>query len=184
MKHLLFSALVMTASISSLQAQKYFTRSAHIDFFSHTKIEDIKADNDAATLVLDSQTGQVEISCTIKSFEFEKALMQEHFNENYMESDSYPSSTFKGKLENIASVSFVKDGVYTTQATGTLNMHGVDRNITTPVTITVKEGKITAETHFEVSPKDYNITIPGAVRQQIAESIAVNVKASLAELQR
>ncbi len=184
MKQILVIAAAFTLSTGNLDAQKYFTRSAHIDFLSHTKIEDIKADNDAATLVLDSQTGQVEISCTIKSFEFEKALMQEHFNENYMESDTYPSSTFKGKLDQIAAISFQKDGVYKSQAVGTLTMHGVEKSISVPVTFTVKDGKITAEAHFEVNPKDYNINIPGAVRQQIAESIAVNVKASLAELQR
>lgn len=119
MKHILCTIGFFIVCFTVI-GQKYFTRTAHIDFYSHTPIEDIKADNHSSSLVLDASTGQIEVSCAIKAFEFEKALMQEHFNENYMESGKYPNAIFKGKIEDIASVAFTKDGTYTVNATGKL----------------------------------------------------------------
>jgi len=184
MNKVLFTFVALAISASALQAQKFFTRSAHIDFFSHTAMEDIKGDNNSATLVLDAANGQIEISCAIKAFEFEKALMQEHFNENYMESNTFPNATFKGKIENMSSISLSKDGSYATKASGTMTMHGVDKVMTVPVTFTVAGGKITGDSKFAVNPNDFKITIPGPVRSKIAEAIDVTVKANLAELKK
>jgi len=183
MKHL-WSIFLLVATCLSAGAQKYFTRTAHISFYSHTPIEDIKADNHSASMVFDVSTGQIEVSCAIKAFEFEKALMQEHFNENYMESTKYPNSTFKGKIEDIHSISFTKDGTYTATATGKLTMHGVENAVSIPVTFIVKGDQITGTTAFIVNPNDYKITIPGAVKGKISESIEVNVKANLAEFKK
>jgi hypothetical protein len=180
----IFLLSLLTGSALFGQAQKYFTRTAHIDFYSHTPVEDIRADNNSASMVIDAATGQVEVSCAIKAFEFEKALMQEHFNENYMESSTFPSSSFKGKIENIQSVSFTRPGTYRSKATGTLTMHGEQKTITVPVTITVAGEKITGETTFAVNPNDFRINIPAAVKGKISESIEVSVKAGLTELKK
>src|SRR5688572_18821627 len=123
-------------------AQKYFTKSGSVNFFSKTPMENIDATNKKATCVIDSKTGQIEIALLMKAFEFEKALMQEHFNENYVESDKYPKATFKGNITNIASVNFTKDGSYPVDITGKLTMHGVTKDMKTKGSIIVKNGKI------------------------------------------
>ena len=96
---------------SSLFAQdKYFTKTGKISFFSKAIIENIEAHNRSVTCVLDTKTGNLQFSVPIKGFEFEKALMQEHFNENYAESDKFPKSTFKGTITDISTVNLQKDG--------------------------------------------------------------------------
>ncbi|MCC6600532.1 MAG: YceI family protein [Crocinitomicaceae bacterium] len=178
----LLALVLITASVSC--AQKYFTRSGYIHFFSTTNVEDISADNNKATVVLDAGTGAVEISCLIKAFEFEKALMQEHFNENYMESDTYPKSVFKGKVENIKAVNFFRDGTYSSQVSGEIFIHGVTKTIFANVTFVVSGGKIETNTNFSVNPKDYNITIPDLVKNNISENIRITVKSTLEELKK
>jgi hypothetical protein len=91
-------------------AQKFMTKNGYIGFYSHTPVEDIKADNNQVASVLDVSTGEIAFQVLIKSFQFEKALMQEHFNENYLESDKFPRSTFSGKITNISEVNFSKTG--------------------------------------------------------------------------
>lgn len=182
-KVLTILGIALLASTSTF-AQKYFSREGHVNFFSDTKMEDIKADNKKATVVLDAATGAVELSLLIKSFEFEKALMQEHFNENYMESDTYPKASFKGKIDNLAAVNFKKDGTYNTTVTGDLTMHGVTKKTTINVTIKVAGGKISANSKFQVVPEDYKITIPNTVRDNIASKIDVTVDATLEELKK
>jgi hypothetical protein len=182
-KHIaIFAILIATATTT--QAQKYFTRAGYLGFFSDTKMEDIKGDNNKVNFVLDAATGQLEISGLIKAFEFEKALMQEHFNENYMESDTHPKTSFKGKVDNMAGVNLKKDGTYSSKVTGDLTMHGVTKKITVDATFKVAGGKITCESKFDVVPEDYKITIPGTVRDNIASKIAVTAKANLEELKK
>ncbi|MFZ4785093.1 MAG: YceI family protein, partial [Flavobacteriales bacterium] len=176
-------AIALLASTSTF-AQKYFTRTGKVTFFSDTKMEDIKADNNKTNVVLDATTGAVEISLLIKSFEFEKALMQEHFNENYMESDTYPKASFKGKVDNMSAVNLKKDGTYNATATGDMTMHGVTKKITINVTFKVVGGKITGETKFYIVPEDYNIKIPNTVRDNIASKIEVTATAVLEELKK
>src|SRR4030042_5500221 len=101
--------------------------------------------------------------------------MQEHFNENYMESDKFPKSSFKGKINNPAKIDFTKDGIYPAEVTGDLTIHGVTKTVTATGTIEIKAAIITAKTEFTVSPKDYNIEIPALVENNIAKSIDVTV---------
>lgn len=91
-----------------LAQTRYMTKTGYIGFYSHTPVEDIKADNNQVASILDSQTGEMVFNVLIKSFVFEKALMQEHFNENYMESDKYPKASFKGKVSNLEKIDFSK----------------------------------------------------------------------------
>ncbi|MEZ4799595.1 MAG: YceI family protein [Flavobacteriales bacterium] len=184
MKKVLSIIVLFTAFAGSMNAQKFFTRSGHVHFFSDTKMEDIEADNHKASVVLDGATGQVEIALLIKAFEFEKALMQEHFNENYMESDTYPKATFKGKVENMSAIDLKKDGTHNVKVIGELTMHGVTNKVTIEATIKVAGGKLTCTTKFYVVPEDYKITIPNTVRDNIASKIEVNVDATLEELKK
>ena len=101
--------------------------------------------------------------------------MQEHFNENYMESDKLPKSSFKGKITNPGKIDFKKDGIYPAEVDGDLTIHGVTKTISSTGTIEIKAGIITAKAKFTVSPKDYNIKIPALVEKSIATSIDVSV---------
>ena len=156
-------------------AQKYFTKNGTISFFSKTPLENISADNNQVVSVLNTQNGELNFSLLIRNFHFKKALMEEHFNENYMESDKLPKATFKGNISDPAKVDFTKDGTYNTTVTGDLTVHGVTHKISAPATITIKNGSVAADSKFMVKPADYNISIPKIVRENIAETIEVTV---------
>jgi polyisoprenoid-binding protein YceI len=169
---ILFAAtfLFLTAN-----AQKYMTKNGYIGFFSHTTMEDIKADNNQVASVFDISTGDLVFQVLIKSFHFEKALMEEHFNENYMESDKFPKSTFKGRIANLAAVDFAKPGKYNVTVEGDLNMHDVTNKVSVAGTIEVVAGGINAASKFNIVPEDYKIAIPGVVKDNISKNLEVTV---------
>jgi polyisoprenoid-binding protein YceI len=111
----------------------------------------------------------------IKSFHFEKALMEEHFNENYMESDKFPKSTFRGKITNLSSVDFSKPGKYDVTVEGDLNMHDITNKVSAKGIIEVVQGGVNASSKFNIVPEDYKINIPGVVRDNIAKTLEVTV---------
>lgn len=156
-------------------AQKFMTKNGYIGFYSHTSMEEIKADNNQVVGALDTSTGEMVFQALIKSFHFDRALMEVHFNENYMESDKIPKSVFKGKITNLASVDFSKPGTYDVTVEGDLTIHGVTNKISTKGTIEVVSGGINANSKFSVVPEDYKITIPGVVRNKIDKSMEVTV---------
>jgi len=151
------------------------TRNGYIGFFSGTPIEDIKADNNQVASVIDISTGEIVFQVLIKSFKFAKALMEEHFNENYLESEKFPKSTFKGKITNLAAVDFSKPGQYEVIVEGDLNIHDVTNKVSVTGSIEVIPGGINANSKFNVVPEDYKIKIPAIVRENIAKIIEVTV---------
>lgn len=163
-------------------AQRYITKSGHIKFFSSTPLENIEAHNRTVQMALDSKSGDVVFKVLMKSFQFEKALMQEHFNENFVESHKYPNSTFQGNVIDIDKVDFSKPGKYDVQVKGTLTIHGVSNEINKPGVITVKDDGVHAEAEFLIAPADYNIEIPAPVRKNIAKEIEVTVDCDLKKL--
>jgi polyisoprenoid-binding protein YceI len=169
--------ILFTISFLFLAAngQKFMTKNGYIGFSSHTAIDDIKADNNQVAAVLDISTGDMVFQVLIKSFHFEKALMEEHFNENYMESDKFPKSTFRGKIINLSSVDFNKPGKYDVTVDGDLNMHDVTNKISVKGTIEVVQGGVNASSKFNIVPEDYKINIPGVVRDNIAKTLEVTV---------
>lgn len=173
MKKLLVLLLIVTTA--TVHAQKVYTKNGNISFFSKSPLENIKADNNQVVSIIDTQTGDLQFSLLIKSFQFDKALMQEHFNENYMESDKYPKSIFKGKVEDISKVNFSKDGTYPVTVNGELTIHGVTNKTSTPGTITIKNGVASGSSTFFVKLADYKISVPKLVRDNIAESIEITV---------
>lgn len=178
MKRIILGALLLCAT-QSLYAQKYLTRTGKISFYSATPLENIEAFNNEAAAVMDAKSGEVIFQAPIKSFKFEKALMQEHFNENYMESDKYPKAEYKGTVTDISSVNFAKDGSYNVHTTGKLTMHGVTNTVTVPGTIVVKGNTATINCKFKVVPQDYKIEIPKLVEGKIAKQIEVTINSSL-----
>ena len=179
MKRFIFAVAVIVFFYSAATAQKVFTKNGLVSFFSTTKMEDIKADNNQVLCVLNTQTGDLQFSLSTTGFHFAKALMEEHFNENYIESSKFPKATFKGIAGDISKIDFTKDGNYTVSVKGDLTMHGITKNITAPGTITVKGGKITAASKFMAKLADYKISIPGAVKNNISESIEITVNCNL-----
>src|SRR5258708_24327801 len=128
---ILLSLLIIVINSNSY-AQVYYTKNGRISFFSKTSLENISADNNQVISVLNIETGVLEFSVLNNAFQFPKAKMQEDFNENYIESDKYPKSTFKGNITDISSISSLKDGSYNVNVKGDLMIHGTSKNITTP----------------------------------------------------
>lgn len=182
-KIIAFSIFFLVGS-NTISAQKYMTKNGTIKFYSETPIETIEATNNQVNAALDSQTGDLVFKVLIKSFQFEKALMQEHFNENYMESDKLPNSTFQGKVTNISAIDFKKEGSYDAIIEGDLTIHGVTQKISEKGTFTVKTGdKVHGHSTFKVKPADYQIKIPKTVMQNIAEMLEVTVDVELTKMQ-
>lgn len=155
--------------------QLYFTKNGRISFFSKALIENIKADNNQVISLLNTQTGDLQFSVLINAFHFPKAMMEQHFNSDYMESGKYPKSTFKGKVNDMSLVDVGKDGKYNVNVTGALSIHGVTKNITAPGAIIIKEGEFSANSTFKILLKDYNIKIPAIVVNNISENIEITI---------
>jgi polyisoprenoid-binding protein YceI len=158
-----------------VNAQKYITRNGLISIYSETPVETIKADNNQVAGALDTSTGEIVFEVLNRSFHFDRALMERDFNENYIESEKYPRSTFKGKIVNLSDVDFTKNGTYKVNVKGDLTIHGKTREISEPGTIAVSNGNIEADSKFHLVPEDYDIKIPGVARNKIDKSMMVTV---------
>jgi polyisoprenoid-binding protein YceI len=172
---LIAAQLIFSFLCLSGYSQKYMTKNGYIGFYSHTPIEDIKADNNQVASVLDIASGEMVFQVLIKSFRFEKALMEEHFNENYMESEKYPKAIFKGKITNLSAVNFSKNGTYDAIVEGDLTIHNVTNKISTKGTIEIVTGGINATSKFMIAPEDYKISIPWIIRDKINKTLEVTV---------
>lgn len=171
-------------SISGVYSQKYMTKNGLIKFYSETPMETIEATNNQVNAALDSQTGDLVFKVLVKSFNFEKAMMQEHFNESYMESDKFPNSTFQGKITDITAIDFSKEGTYEAVIEGNLTIHGITKKISEKGTFKVNAGdKVSATSTFNIIPSDYSIKIPELVVKNIAEAIEVTVNIELSKMQ-
>ncbi len=175
MKKILIAASLIFILCNACIAQKYFTKNGTISLFSAANIENIKADNNQVMSVLNTQTGDLQFSLLIKNFHFKKVLMEEHFNENYMESDKIPKSTFKGIITDVNNVNFTKDGTYPVTVSGDLSMHGVTKKISSDGKISVSGGKITGTSVFKIALADYNISVPKVVENNISKTIEITV---------
>lgn len=176
MKKSIISFLLLACFCQLNSAQKYITKNGHIWFYSHTPMEDIEGHNRQVVSSIDCTSGELAFALLVKSFIFKTALMQEHFNENYMESDKIPKAGFKGKVDNITNIDFKKDGTYPAEVSGDLTIHGVTKHISTKGTIGVKGTTISANAKFVIIPKDYDIKIPSLVENKIAKEIQVTVE--------
>lgn len=174
-------ALFIMASVSFAQG-RYFTKTGKITFISKAPLEDDEAVNKTVTAVLDSKSGAIQFAVLMKGFEFEKALMQQHFNEDYVESDKYPKSEFKGTIANNSEINYAKDGSYKVKVTGQLTIHGVTKNISATGTLKINGGKIDANSTFNVLLFDYNIKIPAIVKDKVSNSIKITVDCNLEPL--
>jgi polyisoprenoid-binding protein YceI len=153
----------------------YFTRSGSVSFFSSTPIEDIKAKNDQVTCVLDAESGQASFRIPIRGFTFKNALMQEHFNENYLESEKYPNASFSGFIEGWKDTKF--NAIPTPiMISGEMTIHGIKQKIKENGTIQMKNNKIYGNATFNLFVADYGVEIPKIVRENIAKSLSIDIE--------
>jgi polyisoprenoid-binding protein YceI len=179
MKKIAYFILIALSLTISCQAQKYATKNGLIRFYSDAPLEKIEAINRQVNAALDVSTGNFVFRVLMKSFTFEKALMQEHFNENYVESDKFPNATFLGIIANIKDVNFSKEGSYPVAIEGKLTIHGETKQITEKGTFEVKEGKLVGKTKFNIILSDYKIDVPGTVVNNLSKTIEITVEVVL-----
>ena len=174
------TTLFLTCIIAfNLKAQLYKNKVEQgiISFYSKTPLEDIDAISKKATVVLKTSTNDIQVGVPLISFKFKKPLMEEHFNENYVESEKYPTCTFKGKI--IESIDFSNDGEYNVTVKGIMDLHGVQKEIVTPGIIVVKGKEISLSSTFKIKVADYNIKVPTLYIKNIAEVVDVKVNSVL-----
>jgi hypothetical protein len=164
--------------------QAYVTKNGMIRFYSEAKLEKIEAVNRQVNVAFMPPTGDFFFKVLIKSFNFEKALMQEHFNENYLESAKFPEATFLGKVTNHAEIDCKKDGVYPAAVEGKLTIHGQTKPVKLNGNIEVKGGLLTARAKFNILLEDYNISVPNTVVNNISKTIEITVEATMSELNK
>jgi polyisoprenoid-binding protein YceI len=170
----LFLLLFLCAAQFTLFAQNsiYSTTSGEINFFSKAPLEDIDAKNNQAVSLLNTSNNEIVVRVPMRGFQFRNKLMQEHFNENYMESERFTHATFKGKVNE--TIDYQKAGTYDVSATGILNIHGVNQKRTLKGKLTISDNAMSLITNFNVMLVDHKIKVPTLVFNKIAETIAVS----------
>lgn len=165
-------------SAFQMQAQeRLLCRNASVKFFSKMPLENIEAVNNQGLSVIDLKSGNIEFSVLLKGFNFRNALMQEHFNENYVESSKYPRAYFKGSIQSLPNIDLAKNADYNFTVKGTMQLHGQTKEMSTTAQLHVKDGKVSGDSIFDIVLEDYAIEIPKLVKDKIAKSIQINVKA-------
>ncbi|ANI88432.1 hypothetical protein A9P82_03405 [Arachidicoccus ginsenosidimutans] len=172
MKKIILCLLIIPVSYT-LKAQKFFTRNGEVSFYSKAPAETIQAENKQVLAIIDVSTKQVAFNLLTKGFLFQKQLMQDHFNEEVIESDKYPKASFTGKITD--AVDLTKAGKYHVHITGQLTMHGVAKPVTTEADIEVASGELKATSSFKVAYEDYKITMPSLLKNNVAKTIAISV---------
>ena len=181
LKFLMIAGFLLVAA--NLQAQdKFFTKTGRISFFSEAPLEDIEAINHTAAAVVDAKSGVVAFSVLMKGFEFDKALMQEHFNDHYVESDKFPKAEFRGTITNNSEINYTKAGSYAARVKGKLTIHGVTKDIETTGTIRVEKDGLRSISSFNIRLSDYNIKIPSLVKDKISNVVKVSVDSRMEAL--
>ena len=175
MKKILLAFVTFLLVQFSFAQNKYFTKTGTMSLNAGTGVEEMEGINKSVTSVFDATTGQMEFALLIKGIEFKRALMQEHFNENYMESDKFPKSTFKGKITNLSSINFAKDGTYPVTVKGILDMHGVKKEMEATGSFKVVGQTITSTSNFSLVLAEYKIAIPNVVKDKIAKTVKIKV---------
>jgi len=183
MRKIVLTVAMISLGTTALFAQKYMTRTAKVTFNATAEgsPEKIEAINNEVANIFDGKTGDVVFQMPIKSFKFERALMQEHFNENYMESDKYPKAEFKGAFTDMSGIDLNKDGTYDTKVTGKLTIHGVTNEVKVPGAVQVKGGNVMLKSKFVVKLADYKVAVPGVVADKVAKEARITIESTLTQ---
>jgi len=180
MKNIFALLTTCMLGLSLSYGQLYSTSNGEITFYSHAPLEDIEATNKQVSCAIDLSKGQMAFSMLMNAFQFEKALMQEHFNERYVESHKYPKATFAGSIEDIDKIDLSKAGSYNVTVSGKLSIHGVTQTVSSKGTLKIGDDKtLTANSTFTINLEDYKVKIPTMYIDNISESIEIKVKVKL-----
>ena len=166
----------------NLNAQIYTSKKCNVKFFSETKMENIDAENKVTRPILNTKDGHFIVQIFHTGFIFKSAFMQEHYNENYMESEKYPDAKFDGLL--VEKIDYTKDGTYTVSIAGKLSMHGVELPRTISGTIVIKGEVITMDSKFDIKVADYKIKVPSLYVEKIAENIQVTFHSEMTPMKK
>jgi len=170
--------IAVTSSFTPI-ASKLISKKGHVNFFSHTAVEDISADNYKLVSTLETETGELIYTVPMQSFEFEKSMMQKHFNsDKFLDTKEYPKSKFKGAITNLSEIDFGSDGEYAALVSGDLTIHGVTKAVTENATITISGGTITVDVVMDITLADYSIAFKkGKPSTNIAKTVKTTIKA-------
>jgi polyisoprenoid-binding protein YceI len=184
MQKTLFFLAALLLNSNTFFAQIYTAKAGatNITFFSSSPLEDITATNKGAVIVYKTTTNEIQIKVAIMNFKFKNALMEEHFNENYMETEKFPNATFKGKINE--PIDLTKDGETKVTVTGKMEIHGVTKDETYNGTVTKKGNDIVIKTKFKIKLVDYNIKVPSLYVKNIAEIVDVDIESTLEPFQK
>ena len=174
-QHLLLFILCIVAVGNMAAQKKFFTRTGKVVFYSKAPLEDIKAVNNQVSCIYEVESNRIVAKVLIKAFKFDKALMQKHFNENYLESDKFPKASFKGKIVNTNSQDFNTNWNRNLEFDGNITIHGVTKKIKNPVQLSMKNGVMIVNCIFYVFLKDYEIKVPSTVINNVAEKVKIDV---------
>jgi YceI-like domain len=165
--------LLVLANCANSFSQKKITKNGVVNFDAVSQaFEPVKAENKAVTCILDTSNGQIASLILLKGFKFKIALMEEHFNENYVESDTYPKATLKGKIENF-DYSKITNTSQSIKIKGTVELHGKSKEITIDGKIKKNNETVELTTNFVLLPEDFDIKIPSLVKDKIAKKVNV-----------
>lgn len=172
--------LITVSTVGSIQAQtKYIDRAGKLVFEASEELfEPVKATNESVTVILDVSTNEMASLALVKGFRFKNSLMEEHFNENYIESETYPKATFKGKLLDF-NFGDLTENITEVTVDGKLELHGKEKQIRTTLKIMKSDDSIIIQGSFKVTPGDFDIEIPNIVKNKIAKEIVVLLDSKL-----
>jgi polyisoprenoid-binding protein YceI len=174
----LMGMLCLAPNAVRAQGTLYSTTSGVTSFSASTPLENIEAENKKSQAAFNTATGDIAVRMNMRDFVFPNKLMQEHFNENYIESEKFPTATFSGKVTK--TIDYTKDGSYDLSASGKFTVHGVSKDRTINGKVTVSGGKLTIDSEFEVLLVDHKIEVPSIVFVKIAQNIRVKAQYVLA----
>ena len=179
MKKVILTLIALVTISLTVSAQKQVTSKTHFKFFSSTPAEDIEANNYASVGTIDPASGDIVFSVPMQSFEFDKALMQEHFNsKKFLDTKTNPKAKLIGKIANLEAVDFTKDGSYKADITGNLTINGVTKPINETAIVVVDDGKISLNSKFKITLEDYEVAFKkGKPSTNIAKAVEVTVEA-------
>ncbi len=175
MMKIVITVVLMFFGLNAVHAQKYITKTGEIEIFSETSLFTIEAVNNSVASILNTDNGEIVVSTLVRSFDFEEALVEEHFNENYMESHKYPKASFKGIISDWNKVDISKDGTYNLTVKGDLTLHGTTVKLSEPVKIAIKKDKIIGNTTFIVSLKAHGIQVEESYKDRIKDEVELKV---------
>ena len=179
MKKLNILIIFLFASHFVISQDRFITRNGLVSFISEAPLEKIEAINEKVSCVLDFNTGEIVFQISMIAFDFDKALMQEHFNEKYVESEIYPKSTFTGKIENWDLLNTKQEGVFNVKSSGVIEIHGVKKEIVADGILEILNQKVNIKSSFSIKIEEFNIQIPRIVRENIAEEVVIDVDVQL-----